>query len=95
MSHDNHHDPNDIHVPHILPLKVYFLVTLGLFVLTVLTVLTGKMEHFIGFDPGQPWHIIIALIIAFAKLSLVALFFMHLYYEVSFMRVTFLSGIFF
>ena len=95
MSDHAHHDPNDIHVPHILPLKVYVLVTLGLFALTALTIATGKIEDLINFDPGQPWNIIIALAIALTKVTLVAFFFMHLYYDTSFMRVTFFSGIFF
>ena len=96
MSADHHqHDPKDVHVPHILPLKVYFLVTFALFALTVFTLVTARLEHLFNFDPGQPWNIIIALTIAFTKVLLVALFFMHLYYDSGFMRITFFSGLFF
>ena len=101
MSHDHEHNNDDVHVPHLLPMKVYTGVGLALIFLTVFTVVTAKIEpvtHAIfgyGFQPGQPWNIIIALIIASTKALLVAFFFMHLKYDAPFMRLTFFSGLFF
>ena len=94
MSHDHEHN-SDVHVPHVAPLKMYFGVAAGLMILTIVTVVTAKSGDIIGFKPGQPWDIIIALIIAMTKASLVALFFMHLLYETPFMRLTFVSSLFF
>lgn len=59
---------------HILPLKVYFAVAGALFVLTVITVAVS-FYHF-----GE-LNIIVALLIAATKGTLVALYFMHLKYD--------------
>ena len=59
---------------HVLPLKIYFSVAGALFILTALTVLVAQY-HF-----GE-WNIIVALLIACIKGSLVALYFMHLKYD--------------
>jgi cytochrome c oxidase subunit IV len=99
MSGHDHHNPST-HVPHIMPLRMYFGVGFGLIVLTVLTVWTAK------FMPELIYHhtkmritpgisIAIALIIAFLKASLVCLFFMHLFYDSPLNRLTFVSGLFF
>lgn len=65
---------NGEHVPHILPLKIYFGVWAALLIGTVLTVAVSY------FDFGQ-FNIIIALLIAIVKAGLVATFFMHLKYD--------------
>lgn len=52
----------------------YYIVWIALLVLTALTVVAAKVV-----DLPSPWHILVALAIAFAKAALVALFFMHLW----------------
>lgn len=64
----------NIHIPHILPLKVYFGVTAALFIGTIITVLAANYNF------GE-WNIVIALLIACTKGTLVALYFMHLKYD--------------
>ncbi|GAB4315874.1 MAG: hypothetical protein Kow0074_03670 [Candidatus Zixiibacteriota bacterium] len=59
---------------HVLPLKLYLGVALGLLVMTVITVAAAQI------DLGE-WNIILALAIAVVKATLVALFFMHLFYD--------------
>lgn len=59
---------------HVLPLKVYFGVAIALFFFTGLTVLVAQYQF------GE-WNVIVALLIACIKGSLVALFFMHLKYD--------------
>ena len=59
---------------HIIPLKVYFIVFAVLMFLTAFTVLAAKV------DLGS-FNIILAMLIAIIKSSLVLLFFMHLYYD--------------
>ena len=62
------------HKHHIISLKTYLMVFIALLLLTVLTVLSS------GVDFGS-FNIILALLIASFKSSLVLLFFMHLYYD--------------
>ena len=59
---------------HILPLKTYILVFVSLLFLTAVTVLASLID--VGF-----MNIVLALLIAIIKSSLVLLFFMHLYYD--------------
>lgn len=77
------HGPGDSHghghghgdgEPHVLPLKVYFAVWAALVMLTVITVAVSR------FDFGSA-NTVIAMFVATVKGSLVALFFMHLYYD--------------
>lgn len=60
--------------PHIVPLGTYLSVAAALMVLTVITVLVAKV------DLGG-WNVVVALLVAGFKASLVALFFMHLLYD--------------
>ena len=62
---------------HVLPFKVYVNVLIALLVLTVLTVVVAKHPMF---EFGV-LNIVIALVIASIKATVVALFFMHLKYE--------------
>ncbi len=62
------------HKHHIIPLSTYMAVFFGLIIMTILTVISAQ------FDFGS-FNIIIALLIASFKSSLVLLFFMHLYYD--------------
>ena len=59
---------------HIIPLRVYIIVFFILLLMTALTVITAQ------YDFGS-FNIILALMIASFKSSLVLLFFMHLYYD--------------
>ncbi|WP_273265540.1 cytochrome C oxidase subunit IV family protein [Flexistipes sinusarabici] len=59
---------------HIVEFKVLFKVLIALFVLTGLTVLAGNID--LGY-----FNVVVALLIATAKASLVVFFFMHLKYE--------------
>jgi len=69
MSNDTAHSEH-----HILPLKVYFNVAGALFVFTILTVLVTMVNL-------EPFNVVIAMIIAGVKATLVALYFMHLKYD--------------
>ena len=62
------------HTTHVMPLKVYLYVATLLFVFTGLTVAVSLVH--LG-----PWNAIVALAIASIKGLLVALFFMHLFYD--------------
>ena len=59
---------------HILPLKTYLAVAGALFVLTAITVAVAQF-HF-----GE-FNLLIAILIAAVKSTLVALYFMHLKYD--------------
>ena len=59
---------------HIISMKVYIIVFVSLLFFTVLTVLSAQI------DLGS-FNIVLALLIATFKSSLVLLFFMHLYYD--------------
>ena len=62
------------HKHHIIPLSTYIIVFSLLIVMTVVTVWSAQ------YDFGS-FNIVLALIIASFKSSLVLLFFMHLYYD--------------
>ena len=85
---------NKEHTHHIIPLNTYFKVFGALMVLTVLTVLAAKLDltSFLG---EGPWNVILAMLIAVIKSSLVLLFFMHLYYDNRTNLLFFLGSVFF
>ena len=62
------------HKHHIIPLSTYIMVFSLLLVMTVVTVFSAQ------YDFGS-FNIVLALLIASFKSSLVLLFFMHLYYD--------------
>lgn len=62
------------HKEHILPLSVYLTIGSILLVLTAVTVIVAQF-HF------GPYNLLVAMIIAATKASLVALYFMHLKYD--------------
>lgn len=74
--------------PHITPLWVYFTVAAGLLALTLITVYASRV------DLGA-WNVVVALSIAASKATLVALFFMHLFYDNKFYSIVFSTGILF
>jgi cytochrome c oxidase subunit IV len=72
---------------HIVPQKTYVFVFLGLIGLTILT--TGVAYINLG-----PLNTVAALVIAFSKMLLVVLFFMHLRQSGGLIRVVLLAGFF-
>jgi len=64
----------ETHGQHVTPLKIYLGVGAALFVLTVITVAVSYI------DLG-PFNLVVAMGIATVKAALVALVFMHLYYD--------------
>jgi len=85
--HDDHHGGPDHH-PHVLPLKSYFAVWGALLVLTVVTVAVSYVDF------GGA-NLVIALVVATIKASLVGAIFMHLKYETKFYTVVFVSSLVF
>ena len=82
MSHDAHSAHGKDHAPHVLPLKTYILTWVALIVLTVLTVAASY------FNFGT-WNVVIALLVATTKATIVALLFMHLKYDLRFHAIIF------
>lgn len=82
MSDKNHPEP------HVVPLSVYLAVGLSLLVLTAVTVAVASVN--LG-----PFNLVVAITIASIKASLVALFFMHLFYDNKLFMTVFLSAIMF
>jgi len=73
---------------HILPLRVYFLVAAALFVLTGVTVA-------ISFVHFGVFNLLVAMLVAVVKASLVILFFMHLKYDNKLYLTIFLTAVVF
>ena len=76
------------HRQHVIPGGVYFGIWATLMFLTALTV-------FVSFIELHDWNIVLALVIATIKGTLVVLFFMHLYYSSKLTKVTVIAAIFF
>lgn len=74
---------------HIVPLKTNAITFTTLVILTIITVYTAKFV-----DLGE-LNIVLAMLIASAKASVVLLWFMHLKYDGLMNRVIALSAIFF
>ena len=80
---------NQVHnKPHVLPLSVYLFVGSTLLVLTVVTVWVAQ------FDLGS-FNLVVAMMIAAVKGTLVLLYFMHLRYDNKLYAVVFATAIFF
>lgn len=73
---------------HIIPLKVYLSIGSSLLVLTAVTITVSFV------DMGG-WNVVVALLIASIKGSLVALFFMHLIYDKKIYSIVFSMGLLF
>lgn len=86
-AHAAHHDDGAVHV-HIASSRFYWGIFSALIVLTLLTV---KVSYY---DFGEA-NIVIALLIATMKASLVAAFFMHLRHDKLFNTLAFLSAFLF
>ncbi len=74
---------------HISTDKILLSVAGALFVLTILTVAV----HYLALP--HPWSIIVAMTVAVMKASLVALFFMNLYWDARFNSMLFIASILF
>jgi cytochrome c oxidase subunit 4 len=72
---------------HIVPQRTYVMVFLSLIGLTILT--TG-----VAFIDLGPLNTVAALVIAFSKMLLVVLFFMHVKQSTGLVRVVLLAGFF-
>ena len=76
------------HRQHVLPVGIYVGIWAILMFLTGLTV-------FVSFIELHDWNIVLALVIATIKATLVVLFFMHLYYSSKLTKVTMIAALFF
>ena len=76
------------HAVHITPLRVYLGIGAALLVLTAVTIWVSLI------DLGA-WNIVVALTIAAIKATLVAFFFMHLFYDNKLYFIVFTIGILF
>ena len=79
---------NETHHEHISPLSMYFAVFGALIVLTVLTVAVSYM----GLGKASIW---VAMVVALAKASLVAMYFMHLKWDDKLNQLTFIISLVF
>ena len=73
---------------HIIPLKVYLLVGFTLIVFTAITV-------WVSFFDFGAWNMVVAMVIAAFKATLVVLFFMHLLYDHKMYAIVFLTSLVF
>ena len=88
--HDGHGDDSHGHgLSHIASAKVLLGTFGALMVLTILTVLATKI------DLGSSTNLLIAMVVATLKASLVCLFFMHLRYDKVMHTVAFLTALLF
>jgi cytochrome c oxidase subunit 4 len=81
------HGEHGAHTEHIVPVSTYLLVFLALMVGTALTTWIAYI------DLGK-WNTVVALVIAFCKMILVVLFFMHVKYATGLTRVIIIAGFF-
>jgi cytochrome c oxidase subunit 4 len=72
---------------HVVPKRVYFAVFFALIILTWVTTFVSEV------DLGR-WNIFVALAIAIFKASIVALFFMHVWYSTRLTKMIVMSSIF-
>ncbi|MFQ5498914.1 MAG: cytochrome C oxidase subunit IV family protein [Candidatus Zixiibacteriota bacterium] len=76
------------HAHHVLPLSIYIGVASALIVLTAITVSISFMDF-------GPYNLVVAMVIAGIKATLVAMFFMHLKYDNKLYTVIFVGSILF
>ena len=81
MEHEHHEETG-----HVVNYGIFALIWLGLMVLTGLTVVAA------GIDLGKA-NVIIALVIATVKVTLVGAFFMHLKYEKLYLKLMVLVSV--
>lgn len=89
MSHDNTHEHGGgDHGHHVVPMKVYIGVFATLLFLTVVTVAVAQV------DLG-PANMLVAMLVATVKASLVCMFFMQLKYDEKLNAIIFVFGLIF
>jgi cytochrome c oxidase subunit 4 len=81
------HSEHGAHTEHIVPVSTYLLVFLALMIGTAVTTWVAYI------DLGK-WNTVVALVIAFCKMILVVLFFMHVKYATGLTRVIIIAGFF-
>jgi len=80
--------PQHEHVGHVVSLKILLAVFAALTVLTLITVEASR------FDFGE-FNLVVALVIAVIKATLVVLFFMHLFWDRPFNAIVFVGCLIF
>jgi cytochrome c oxidase subunit IV len=81
------HGEHGAHTEHIVPISTYLLVFFALMIGTGVTTWVAYI------DLGK-WNTVVALVIAFCKMILVVLFFMHVKYATGLTRVIIIAGFF-
>jgi cytochrome c oxidase subunit 4 len=89
LATDAHSDHHDHGLAHTMPVWLLVAVLAALMGLTVLTVSVTS------FDLGSQGNLIVAMVIATIKASLVVTFFMHLFWDKKFHLILFLTAILF
>jgi len=87
-AHGHGHGHGKDHVPHILPISTYLATLAALLALTAITVGVS----YINFGAANVW---IALLVATIKASIVALVFMHLFFDHKFHSIILVMGLIF
>ena len=87
MSSGHSEQHGESHGEHVVPVSVYIGVFLALMVLTAVTTVVAYI------DLGA-FNTVVALLIAFCKMTLVVLFFMHLRWATDLTRILVICGFF-
>lgn len=77
----------ELYHEHIVPVRTYLLVFITLLFATALTT-------WIAFQDLGNWNVVVALVIAVCKASLVVLFFMHAKYNKGLSRIAMIAALF-
>ena len=88
MSSATHTHAQGHHAPHAVPKRILLAVYFALMVLTIITVGVSYI------DLGK-FNIVVAMAVAVVKAALVALFFMHLFWDSIFNSIVLLIALFF
>jgi cytochrome c oxidase subunit IV len=86
-AHDDHGEEHGL--SHVTPLSLLWGVLAVLIALTIITVYSA------GIDLGAQWNLVLAMVIATIKASLVVTFFMHLLWDKKLHLLVFLSSVLF
>src|SRR5262245_38421949 len=87
-AHGHAHAAGADHKPHVLPIPIYLKTWGALMVLTAITV-GASYVHF------GSWNLIIAMLVATIKATIVGLIFMHLFWDHKFHAIIFCFSIIF
>ena len=79
-AHGHTHGHDEGHGTHIVPIPVYLVVFASLMVLLVITLVAAHYDL-------DGWNIVIAVTIAVVKAAIIVLYFMHLRWSTSLVRV--------